>query len=110
MDFKQRFGFTFVTTVGYVGCAGAWGSEAMGQMSCDSDSDLETSVMQPPQPRALRVERSHDPLEGPHQGVCTECGKTAARLVKPPLHWPTGVHQVCVSGTICGHREKTSWV
>ena len=40
----------------------------------------------------------------------TECGKTVAHLVKGPRQWPTHVHQVCVSGTIHGHREKTSWV
>ena len=40
----------------------------------------------------------------------TECGKPAAHLVKGPRQWPTHVHQVCVSGTVHGHREKTSWV
>ena len=40
----------------------------------------------------------------------TECGKIVAHLVKGPQQWPTHVHQVCVSGTVHGHREKTSWV
>ena len=40
----------------------------------------------------------------------TECGKTVAHLVKGPRQWPTHVHQVCVSGTVHGHQEKTSWV
>ena len=39
-------------------------------------------------------------------------GGEIARVLqgKQTQQWPTHVHQVCVSGTVHGHQEKTSWV
>ena len=40
------------------GCVRIWGFEAS-----ERPATLETLVMQPPQPLALRAERSHDPFQ-----------------------------------------------
>ena len=69
------------------------------------NTDEATWVMQPPQPRALRVEHSHDPLEGPHQGVCTECG--------PFGEGPTTLASTCVPSvreqyTVTGRKRLGS--
>ena len=45
---------------------------------------ISRQTVVPPQPLALRVGCSHDPPERPHQGVCTECCKIVAHLVKGP--------------------------
>ena len=37
-------------------------------------------------------------------------GRGLQGYFKAPQQWPTHVHQVCVSGAIHGHREKTSCV
>ena len=50
------------------------------------------------------------PLQSPtlaHDGLLAGA---VAHLVKGPRQWPTHVHQVCLSGTVHSHREKTSWV
>ena len=66
------------------------------------------SPLKPP-PRGAR--QSPPPKGGgsPNDGLPPRGGRLQ-RYFKAPQQWQIAVHEVCVSGTIHGHRAKISWV